>query len=115
MPLSKHKRKIFFLQRSGIGYLSKMDSIVISMRGERKKPALSKLMIVSLIEASVKQNRGIPFGPVDIKGSIGALIRRELVVLKDVTVKNQIQSHWQVTPEAFEILKKLGVNLDNYS
>ncbi|MDQ6764342.1 MAG: hypothetical protein M3015_17195 [Bacteroidota bacterium] len=93
-----------------------MDSKVIPLPARSKTPALSRLMIVSLIEACVKQNRGIQFGPVDIKGgSFGALIARGFVNYEEVMVRHQRQSQWQVTQQGFEILKQLGVNLDNYS
>ncbi len=92
-----------------------MDSKVISLQQEKKKYILSRLMIVTLVEALAKQNQGIPFGPVDIKGgSFGSLIKRGLVVHKEVTVKNNIQSIWQVTPEAMEILKDMGVDIDDH-
>ncbi|MEO6637481.1 MAG: hypothetical protein ABIN25_04350 [Ginsengibacter sp.] len=89
-----------------------MESKVISLPAKRKTPELSRLMIVSLIEACVKQSRGIPFGPVDIKGgSFGSLITRGFVDYSEVNIKNHIKSLWQVTPEGFEALKQLGVNL----
>lgn len=81
-----------------------MNSKVIALPSRRKQPVLSRLMIVSLIEASVRQQRGIPFGPVDIKGgSFGALITRGIVVHTEVIVKDRTQSLWQVTPEGFKI------------
>lgn len=92
-----------------------MNSKVIALPVRRKLPVLSKLMIVSLIEAGVRQHRGIPFGPADIKGgSFGALITRGIVVHTDVKIKNCTQSLWQVTPEGLEILRQLGVNLYDY-
>lgn len=93
-----------------------MNSKVISLPVRRKESALSRLMIVSLIEAGVRQHRGIPFGPVDIKGgSFGALITRGLVVHTEVVVKNRTQSLWQVTSEGLEILRRLGVNLYDHN
>ena len=69
-------------------------------------------MIVALIDASVKQKQGIPFGPADIKGgSFAPLINRGLIVRKEVTTKYDTQSLWQVTPEAIKILKTIGVDL----
>ncbi len=76
------------------------------------KHSLSRLMIVSLVDASVKQKQGIPFGPADIKGgSFAPLINRGLIVRKEVTTKYDTQSLWQVTPEAIKILKAIGVDL----
>lgn len=92
-----------------------MNSKVIALPVRRKLPVLSRLMIVSLIEAGVRQQRGIPFGPADIKGgSFGALITRGIVVHTDVVVKNRKQSLWQVTSEGLEILRGLGINLHDY-
>ncbi len=92
-----------------------MNSKVIALPARRKQPVLSRLMIVSLIEAGVLQQREIPFGPADIKGgSFGSLITRGLVVHTDVVVKNRTQSLWQVTPEGFKILRDLGVDLYDY-
>ena len=89
-----------------------MDSKVVSLLPRKKKATLSRLMIVTLVEATVKQNRGIPIGPVDIRGgSFGALIERGLIVRQEVITQNQVQWLWQVTPEAIEILKDYGVNV----
>ncbi len=88
-----------------------MDSKIIHLPKSRKH-SLSRLMIVSLVEATIKQNQGIPFGPADIKGgSFAPLIKRGLVVLEEVVAKNHTQSLWRVTPEAINILKDLGVDV----
>ncbi len=90
-----------------------MDAKVISFSTTKKKPLLSRLMMVTLIEAFTKQNKGIPFGPVDIRGgSFSALISRELVEYKKVTIKNHTQSLWQITPQGINILRTMGVNVD---
>lgn len=69
-------------------------------------------MIVALVEATVKQNRGIPFGPADIKGgSFAPLINRDLIVHKEVKSKNLTQSRWTVTPEAISLLRSMGVDV----
>ncbi len=93
-----------------------MDSKVIPLTAKKKKPVLTRLMIVSLIEACVRQKRGIPFGPADIKGgSFGSLIARGFVSVEDVTLRHHTQPLWQVSPQGFGILRQLGVNLDDIS
>ncbi len=88
-----------------------MDAKVIALPN-RSKPLLSRLMIVALIEATIKQYQGIPFGPADIKGgSFAPLIKRDLIVHKEVKTKSHTQSAWQVTPEAIAILKNMGVDI----
>ncbi len=88
-----------------------MDSKIIPFPKSRKH-ALSRLMIVALVEASIKQSQGIPFGPADIKGaSFAPLIKRGLIVHKEADGKKHAQSFWQVTPEAIDILKDLGVDV----
>ncbi len=74
-----------------------------------KKSSLSRPMIVALVEASVRQTNGIPFGPADIKGSFSFLIERGLVVLELVNHQNEQQYVWRVTPEAITILTQLGI------
>ena len=74
-----------------------------------KKSSLSRPMIVALVEASVRQTHGIPFGPADIKGSFSFLIERGLVVLEQVNYQNEQQYIWRVTPEAITILTQLGI------
>ena len=91
-----------------------MDTKIISLPIKKQKPLLSKLMVVTLIEAYVKQKQGTPYGPVDIRGgSFGALIKRELVVYKEVRIKNHVQSLWQITPKGINILRSLGVDVDS--
>ncbi len=93
-----------------------MDSKVIPLTARKKTEILSRLMIVSLIEACVRQKRGIPFGPADIKGgSFGSLIARGFVSFEEVNQKNHTQWLWQVSPQGFGILRQLGVDLDNIS
>jgi hypothetical protein len=75
-----------------------------------RKPLLSRNMVVALVEACIKQNDGIPFGPADIKGS-SSLISRGLVVWKPVNLQNVPEGLWQVTPEAVDILRKMGVDI----
>ncbi len=88
-----------------------MNSKIVPLPLNRKH-SLTRLMIVALVEASIKQNQGIPFGPADIKGgSFAPLINRGLIVHKEVETKNDNQSLWQVTPEAIKILKTMGVDV----
>ncbi len=88
-----------------------MDSKVISLP-KTKKYSLTRLMIVALVEATVKQKQGIPFGPADIKGaSFAPLIKKGLIVHKEVKTKNDAQSSWEVTPEAVRILKDMGADV----
>ena len=88
-----------------------MDSKIIPFPKSRRH-SLSRLMIVALVEAAIKQSQGIPFGPADIKGaSFAPLIKRGLIVHKQVPGRKPSQSFWQVTPEAINILKDLGVDV----
>jgi hypothetical protein len=87
-----------------------MLSKIIFLPAKKRQQKLSKLMVVALVDACVKQKHGIPFGPMDIKGgSIGSLITRGLIVHENVVEKNT-QSFWHVTNEAIEILKSMGID-----
>lgn len=77
----------------------------------KKKPSLSKPMIVALVEACTRQQHGIPFGPADIGGSFSSLISRGLVVWKEVNMQSNKQCLWQVTSEAVEMLRRMGVDV----
>ncbi len=68
-------------------------------------------MVVALIEACEKQTAGIPYGPGDIKGSCTSLISRGLVVQKAAAFESDTESSWQVTAEAIEILKSMGIDV----
>jgi len=93
-----------------------MNSKIVSFTETEKPHNLSRLMIVTLTEAFVKQQHGIPFGPVDMQGrSFISLIKRGLIVRKEVTMENKKQSVWQLTPQAIDILRKLGVYAENDS
>jgi hypothetical protein len=87
-----------------------MDSKVVRLP-LKKKSSLSKPMIVALVEACTRQQYGIPFGPADIGGSFSSLISRGLVVWKEVNVQSDRQCLWQVTSEAVEMLRKMGVDM----
>ena len=90
-----------------------MDTKVIQMTENEKKTGLSRLMILSLVEAFALQNHGIPFGPVDIRGgSFAGLIKRELVTFEEITTKNYTQSLWRLTPKGINVLRSLGVDVN---
>ncbi|MEO8415704.1 MAG: hypothetical protein ABI472_18720 [Ginsengibacter sp.] len=89
-----------------------MNSKVFQMTENEKKSGLSRLMILSLVEAFAMQNHGIPYGPVDIRGSFAGLIKRELVTFEEINIKNYTQSHWRLTPKGISILKSLGVDVN---
>jgi hypothetical protein len=88
-----------------------MASKIVPLGIKKNHPGLSKLMIVTLVEAYVHQTQGIPFGPADIKGgSFSSLVNRGLIVSKTIVTKNQKQLVWQITPEAIEMLKEMGIS-----
>ena len=96
-------------------YLSFMEAKIISLHRKKSKPVLSRLMVITLIEAYTRQSHGICFGPVDIRGgSFGALVERELIVYETLTIKNNTQSLWQVTLKAINILRTLGIDVDSH-
>lgn len=79
---------------------------------ERKKQLpLTPLMIVALLAACAKQRQGIPFGPCDIKGSLTSLIKRGLIISKEVVIHERPKSLWQVSPEAIAMLKAMGIKV----
>ena len=88
-----------------------MSTKIIPFSSGKKQVRLSSLMVVALVEATISQSRKIPFGPNDIKGSFSSLINRGLVVRKPVTLDNQTEVLWQVTPEAMAILHGMGVDV----
>ncbi|MEO8861607.1 MAG: hypothetical protein ABI358_09300 [Ginsengibacter sp.] len=92
-----------------------MMSKITSLYIKKKEHRLSKLMIVALLEAYLKQHQNVPFGPVDINGSFNSLYNRNLIVRKPVVVQGNTETWWQVTPEAINILKNLGVDLPDNS
>ena len=75
---------------------------------ERKKPPLSSLMIDALLAACEKQKKRTPYGPSDIRGSFTSLIKRGLIIRKEVTITEHTAS-WQVTTEAIAMLEALGI------
>ena len=77
----------------------------------KKQPPLTPLMISALLEACEKQTEGITFGPIDIKGSLTSLIKRGLIIRKEVTIDEHTKSLWQVTTEAIALLKAEGIEV----
>ncbi len=76
-----------------------------------KQPPLSLLMVETLRAACAKQTQGIAFGPGDIKGSCIALVKRGLIINKEVIINKHTESRWQVTNEAIQMLEKLGIEI----
>lgn len=90
---------------------SKLISFPYGHFEREKKPPLTSLMINTLLDACEKQKKGIHFGPTDIKGSLGVLISRGLIVRKEVTINKHTKSLWQVSTEAIEMLKGNGISV----
>ena len=92
-----------------------MSTLVIPFSGKRfrrkKYRPLTSKMIGSLLAAFEKQKEEIPFGPNNIKGSLTTLIARGLIVRKKIDLMGLMESQWQVTEEAIELLKNLGLCL----
>ena len=91
-----------------------MASKVIPRSGgnfEKDKCPLTPKMIDALLEAIEKQKKKIPFGPSNIKGSLGALISKGLIIRVKITIEGQSESQWQVADEAITLLKELGINV----
>ena len=92
-----------------------MRSIIIPFPDEhfeRKKQApLSLLMIDTLVAACAKQKEKIIFGPSDIKGSFLALVTRGYIIRVNVMINHHTETLWQVTQEAVELLKGLGITV----
>ena len=74
------------------------------------QPPLSPLMIATLLIAYAKQKAGIEYGQTDVRGSFTALITRGLIARR-VSLKDTTEFIWQVTDEAIEILKSLGMEV----
>ena len=77
----------------------------------KKQHPLTSKMINTLLDACEKQNAGASFGPADIKGSFAVLITRGLIVREKVTVNEHLESGWQVTGEAVEMLRTMGIKI----
>ena len=79
--------------------------------GKGKYAPLTPKMIDALLEAIEKQKNKIPFGPSNIKGSLGVLISKGLIIREKITIEEQSESQWQVADEAITLLKELGINV----
>jgi hypothetical protein len=91
-----------------------MAKIIFFNTGHLQKENRNRLtprMITTLLAACKKQNKGIPFGPNDVKGSFITLIARGLIINKGLTTNYPNDSSWQVTPEAMAILKLMGIEV----
>ncbi len=71
-------------------------------------------MLNALLDACEKQKEGIHFGPTNIKGSLGNLITRGLIVRKEVIINKHTESLWQVTSEAIEMMSAMGIKLPSW-
>jgi hypothetical protein len=78
---------------------------------QHKQSPLSPSMVQTLMAACKKQNQGIHFGPSDIKGSFIALVTRGLIIRKQITKNDQSELLWQVTNEAIQLLKNMGIKI----
>jgi hypothetical protein len=92
--------------------MSKVISLSEAHFERTKQRPLTSLMVTSLLAACAKQREGIEYGPKDIKGSFTALITRGLIIRKQGIVNMQISSIWQVTTEAIDQLKGMGIKVD---
>jgi hypothetical protein len=89
----------------------KVISFPIGHFGRNRQPPLSELMIATLLAACEKQAKKIPFGPKEVGHSFTVLIKRGLIVSKQITTDGQPQSTWQVTDEAIQMLRALGIEI----
>jgi uncharacterized protein YceH (UPF0502 family) len=71
---------------------------------------LTPLMLKTLRAACKKQNNREPFGQTDLKGSFNALLNREFIDAKIITVKGRKEVSWYVTTSGIKSLSKLGFN-----
>ena len=69
---------------------------------------LSPLMIKTLRAACRKQNNSEPFGQVDLNGSFTALLNREFIAAKTITIQGEKEVLWFVTTSGKNTLSKLG-------
>ena len=72
---------------------------------------LSPLMIQTLQIACDKQNKGILFGPQDVKGSVITLINRGLIASHTIERKGKSLRAWYVTQQAINMLADVGVKI----
>jgi len=74
-----------------------------------KQLNLTPLMIDTLLAACEKQKEKAPFGPTDIRRSFIALVNRGMITRQEVNIHHKKELQWQVTKQAFSMLKFLGV------
>ena len=72
---------------------------------------LTALMIKTLKDACDKQNRGIFFGPQDVKGSCVTLINRGLIASHTVERRGKSRNAWYVTSLAIAMLADADIKL----
>lgn len=71
---------------------------------------LTPLMIKTLRAACKKQKEHEPFGQTDLRGSFNALLNRNFIDAKIITVKGRKEVSWYVTTSGIKSLTKLGFN-----
>lgn len=69
---------------------------------------LSPLMIKTLRAACRKQSNQEPFGQADLNGSFTALLKREFIAAKTITISGKKEVLWFVTASGKNTLNKLG-------
>ena len=72
---------------------------------------LTPLMIQTLRNACEKQNRGVFFGPQDVKGSCITLINRGLIASHTVEKKGKSREVWYVTSLAISMLAEADIKI----
>ena len=71
---------------------------------------LSPLMMKTLRAAYKKQNNHERLGQIDLDGSFTALLKRELIDVKTITIKGRREVSWYVTTQGMKTLVGLGFN-----
>lgn len=73
------------------------------------KLPLSALMIKSLRYACEMQSRNQIYGQAELHGSFMALVKRELIDYKNVTISGELQVSWFVTKAGINALENLDI------
>jgi hypothetical protein len=81
--------------------------------GRNTQRPLSRLMVASLQLMCAKQKAKIPLNFKDGHGAFTALVTRGLIVSKDIISNGQRETIWEVTDEAIDMLKDLGINVSS--
>jgi hypothetical protein len=88
--------KLIFDINMLIAYLTTMKWKIISFPGgnieKYKQRPLSRLMIVMLIDACEKQKRGLLFDLNNIKVRFTAVIKRGLIIPKEISINATLES-----------------------